>query len=191
MKTKLILIFLSACLAIGPLRAQSPEQGSQAQGQPVPAVAFKSENRALSLSLVGTLVPCAVLAALSASGEGGAGAAAIGYAGILGSLFGPSMGYFYAGARGRAWGGAGARFLGLALLGAGLGVSYGSDNETLAGGLALAGAGLYVVSTIWDIAGVKKAVRKRNLEAGKMGVSIAPILAPRSRAVGLQVQLGF
>mgnify|MGYP001586736853 CR=1 FL=1 len=94
--------------------------------------------------------------------------------------------------RGRALLGLGVRLAGLAGM---VGGSYGLDNfdsnATLMTAFIIAGAGVTLASTIIDLAGVKKAVRRHNLKVQSLQVALAPIVSPKTKCLGLQVQISF
>jgi hypothetical protein len=158
-----------------------------------------SESAALGRSLWGTIVPIGVgLVIAAAAGnegpDGNAGAGALGGLAFTGGLLvGPSLGYFYAGERGRAWRGVGLRVLGFgALIGAAAASweCYGSECET-AGAVALVGSVVTLGSAIYDIATVRGAVRRRNERAQGVSVRVAPTYSSRQRAAGVALQLTF
>jgi len=82
-----------------------------------------------------------------------------------GLVVGPSLGYFYAGQRGRAWRGLGLRILGYGALFGAVAASwdcYGDGDECRAGAaLAVVGSAMTLGSAIYDIASVRGAVRRR------------------------------
>jgi len=146
----------------------------------------------MTLSVVGTLVPLAVSASYLLTDGSSYAHANVAAVGLLIAPLGPSLGYFYAGATGRALLGLGIRLAGLAGM---IGGSYGLDNydsnETLMEAFIIAGAGLTLASTVIDLAGVKKAVRRHNLKVQKLQVALAPLVSPRTKALGLQARLSF
>jgi hypothetical protein len=177
-----------ASLAL-PIRAQ---ESQESRDKASPPVKLKSEKRAMTLSAVGTLVPWAVFASYFLGDHPTDTYANIASVGALVSPLGPSLGYFYAGATGRALLGLGIRLAGLAGM---VGGSYGLDNvdsnATLMTAFIIAGAGVTLASTVIDLAGVKKAVRRHNLKVQKLQVYLAPLVSPRTKALGLQVRLSF
>jgi len=171
-------IFLALSIAFCSLAPPSLAQESQ-QGTP-PPVKLKSESSALTLSVVGTTVPIPLIfLAAAASGPGG-DADFLAWAGISSLAIGPSIGYFYADSMGRAWSGIGFRAIGLA------GIFGGGG-----GFLSVAGAGIFIVSTVCDLVQVKSAVRRHNLRVKEKGLALVPVFSPRSKTVGLQVQFSF
>jgi len=184
---------LAAGLIVGslalPLRAQ---ESQESRDKAPPPVKLKSEKRAMTLSAVGTLVPLAVSASYLLTDGSSYAHANVAAVGLLIAPLGPSLGYFYAGATGRALLGLGIRLAGLAGM---IGGSYGLDNydsnETLMEAFIIAGAGLTLASTVIDLAGVKKAVRRHNLKVQKLQVALAPLVSPRTKALGLQARLSF
>ena len=172
-----------------PLRGQDSRES---RDRLRPPVKMKSEKTALAWSVVGTLAPLAVSASYFVTHDPSYLHADVAAIGMLVAPLGPSLGYFYAGATGRALLGLGIRLAGLAGM---IGGSYGLDNydsnETLMEAFIIAGAGLTLASTVIDLAGVKKAVRRHNLKAQSVQMAIAPVVSPRSKTVGFQVQFSF
>lgn len=181
----LIAAGLIATSLAPPLRAQeSPESQVDAR----PAVKLKSEKTALFLSLFGTLGSYGLVAVAAYVSE----AEALGYLGGAGGLAGPSLGYFYGGQGGRGSSGIMIRMAGIGGAVGGFALALEEDgNEGLGLALILAGGSTFVVSTISDIVGVKKAVRKRNSRIQGASLNVAPLLAPKSKTLGLTLQLGF
>jgi hypothetical protein len=177
--------FLMLSLLVAPSRAQ------EGPDRPNADVKLHSESTAVMLSAVGTLVPLA-LASLRFSSlryEGDASGAIL----EASMLVGPSLGYFYAGLVGRGFGGLGVRAIGLAgLIG---GVSFLSDemNKKPALGvpLMLGGGVLFFGSMFYDLAKVRKAVRKHNSRLQDLSLNVAPVLSPKSKTVGLSFHLDF
>ncbi len=179
-----IAVGLALILACAPPRAQAQRP---------------SESEALGRSLWGTIAPIGVgFLLLTASNQGGpdpnAGIGALGGLSFTGGLLvGPSLGYFYAGQKGRAWRGVGLRVLGFGGLIAAAAASwdcYGAECEK-ARAVATVGAALTLGSAIYDIATVRGAVRQRNEAAQRMSVRVAPTYSSRRRAAGVSMQLTF
>jgi hypothetical protein len=180
----LIAAGLIATTLVLPLRAQeSPERRDETH----PAVKLKSEKTALLWSLFGTLGSYGLVAIAATGSE----ARALGYLGLTGSVVGPSLGYFYGGMSGRGLSGAMARLVGLGGVVGGFAMLWEEKNTGLGAALMIVGGSTFVVSTISDIAGVKKAVRKHNGRTQGASLNVAPILSPKSKTVGLSFQLGF
>lgn len=145
-------------------------------GQSAPAVQ-KSPQTAFRYSLLSTLitVPTVVF-----TGPG--------------LIFGPSTGYFYGGMPGRAWIGIGLRVVaigGIVSSFAICGWDCGKNDEAydLAWAVLLSSSTLLVVSTVYDIATVKRSVRHHNERLAKKGLSLAPAYWPKNSAIGLRVTL--
>lgn len=156
-----------------------------------------SESAAFGRSLWGTIVPVSVGLVIGAGNEGPNGNAETGALGFLaftgGLVVGPSLGYFYAGERGRAWRGLGLRVLGFgALIGAAAASwgCYGNECKT-AGAVALVGSVMTLGSGVYDIATVRGAVRRRNEHAQGVSINVEPTYSSRQRAAGIALQLTF
>jgi hypothetical protein len=167
-----------------PLRAQeSPERRDETR----PAVKLKSEKTALLLSLFGTLGSYGLIAIAASADE----ASALGYLGLTGSFVGPSLGYFYGGLAGRGLSGAMARLAGMGGVVGGFAMLWEDENERLGIALMIVGGSTVIVSTVSDIIGVRRAVRKRNNRVQGLSLNVAPVIVPKSKTVGLTLQLGF
>jgi hypothetical protein len=177
--------FLMLSLLVAPSRAQ------EGPDQPNADVKLKSESTAVMLSAVGTLVPLALASLRSSSPRHESGASDAILAASM--LVGPSLGYFYAGLVGRGFVGLGVRAIGLAGLIGGLSFLLDEMNKKPALGvpLLLGGGALFFGSMFCDLAKVREAVRKRNDRIRNASLNIAPVLSPRSKTVGLSLQLGF
>lgn len=139
----------------------------------------KSENHAYNLSFWSTFIPTATVI-LSP----------------VGLWFGPSLGYFYGGAPGRGWLGVGIRTVGLGGMISSFAIcgwdcGPGDSNYGLAWLVFGAGGVIVVADAIYDIATVKKAVRKHNRSLQKTGWMIAPVYFAKHKAGGLELQLRF
>jgi len=175
-----------ASLAL-PLRAQGSRENRKSQSQPPPAVKLKSEGTAMAYAVVGSIVPW-VLFFCSPALQG-----ATAYLSALTLPIGPSLGYFYAGAPGRGLLGMGIRagvIVGLVALGTSL-HDAGHDSPTLTSTLFFSGVIAVASSYAIDIAGIRKAVRRHNLKAHGLQMAVAPVVSPKSKTVGLQVQFSF
>jgi hypothetical protein len=175
------------------LASSSPAQ--EGQDQTSPSINLKSEKKAMTLSLVGTLASLAMFLPFGlreGHDPGGLnGGEAIALVGALALPVGPALGYFYTGATGRGFLGIGLRLLGIAgMVGGGFGLN-GSGEETLMKVFIVGGACVTVASTIYDFATLKKTVRRHNLKAKSMQMAVAPVVLPKSRTYGLQFQLSF
>jgi len=156
---------------------------------------LKSEGTALSLSLLGTLVPLVAGTAILATSDDIYYSDANGSLGSLliytGLYFGPSMGYFYAGKSGRGWASFGLRnAIGLGMV---IGVTAACPpadpcDEGAASAIVLIGGVGILASAIYDIANVKKTVRERN--ARQMASSLA-VIPTYSRVDGPGVRVSL
>lgn len=140
---------------------------------------LKSEDKALSYSLIGTLLPTASLILMGP-----------------GLIVGPSIGYFYAGMPGRAWTGIGIRVIGVggmissfAICGWDCGPGQSAYNVAWA--VFLSSAGIMVSSAVYDIATVKAAVREHNATLGGLGETIAPVYFADTGALGVKLTYRF
>ncbi len=176
---------LAASVVLGSLALPAAAEESQAS---VPSgLNIRSENKAMTTSLIGTFATWGLMV-----GAWSAGAYELGAVGFFALPVGPSLGYFSTGLKGRAWGGLAIRALGLAGVIGGFALAWDDDGDN-AGPAALffGGGALVVGSTIYDLATLKKAVRKRNGRIQGASLNVAPVLAPKSKTVGLSLQLGF
>lgn len=184
----LIAAGLIATTLILPLRAQ---ESSERRDEIRPAVKLKSEKAAMTIAVAGTLLPWAAYL----------GAALLDYPhdelqkglGLLSALtipIGPSWGYFYAGLPKRALLGTGLRvglIAGLVIVGMRLHDAGHYETDAIFATGVAAVIGTYAL----DFAGLKKAVRKRNSRIQGASLNVAPVLAPKSKTVGLSLQLGW
>jgi hypothetical protein len=178
----LLAAALIAVSLAAPLRAQD------SRDEAPPAVALKSEKTAMAFAVVGSIVPWALLLC-SATLQGAAPA----YLAALTLPIGPSLGYFYAGSPGRGLLGTGIRvgiIVGLVALGTSL-HDAGHDSSTTTSTLFFGGIIAVASSYVIDIAGIRKAVRRHNLKAQGLQMAVAPVISPKTRSYGLQVQLSF
>jgi len=185
---------LAAGLTMASLALPLSAQESQAQSPPV--VKLKSEKKAMTMSVIATLVPWAVFLSTGlreGHDPGGlSGGESIALVAALAIPVGPSLGYFYAGSTGRGLMGIGIRLVGLAgIVGGGFGRDNADANDSLMTAFMVAGTCATVGSYLYDFAGLKKAVRRHNLKAQGMRMAIAPVVSLKSKAYGLQVQLSF
>ena len=159
------------------------------------SVKEKNPKTAFFLSLAGTALPLAAMAA-------GAGTALHFHSiGLVGVLVGPSLGYLYGGLGWRGLLGIGFRTVGVGLvLVAFTGFwsetwssMWGGDSakdEDWEAGL-LVGAVMMFGSAIWDLVAVKGAVQKRNVKLRDRTLTFAPLLNPRTKTVGISIRLFF
>ena len=170
MRTPLPLLLLSTLAT--PLLAQGVAPSSRA-------------NRALVVGIVATAVPTAAGIAVAAA-DGGHTPELI----LLGTgvMLGPAIGNFSGGLAGRGMLGMGLR---AAAFGVGLLVGSGGctsncdDSGDDAGPLVGSAAALGLA--IWDLAGLRRAVRRREEEA----VSVMPTYDPVRRGAGMVVRVAF
>ncbi len=154
-----------------------------------PPIKMKSEKKAMILSVVGTIVPLAVSASYLLAHDPSSTQADMASISMLFAPLGPSLGYFYAGATGRALLGLGIRLAGLAgIIGGTMGLDASGD-ETLMKVFIAGGIGVAVASTIFDLAGLDKAVRRHNAKVQGLQMALAPVVSPK--ALGLQARLSF
>jgi hypothetical protein len=57
--------------------------------------------------------------------------------------------------------------------------------------LLIGGGAVFLFSTFYDMAKIRKAVRTRTSKYRGASLNIAPVLSPKSKTVGLSLQLGF
>jgi len=161
---------------------------------------LKSETKAFNLSFFGTLIPVGLGVGLGAvslatdKSERGVAFLSVASAGIV---IGPSLGYFYAGKSGRGLATAGLRFLlipGVFLASfatCGWDCGEGDSGYDAAWVILIVGEALVVVSAVYDIATVKKAVRKKNQAWGDKNWMIAPKYFAESQTAGVELQFRF
>ncbi|MCJ7581541.1 MAG: hypothetical protein MUP98_13525 [Candidatus Aminicenantes bacterium] len=149
------------------------------------SVKQKSENLATVFSLVGTVVPLSLFIARVM------GDPLTGWMLIGGSIIGPSFGYFYGGLSRRGFRGIGVRSLCLVSLIGGVAVGWNGDSEIVAHSLIIGGIAGYFISAIYDIASVSRKVREHNAEIRNMAFSIAPIIVPQKKMLGIGVHVQF
>jgi Na+/proline symporter len=189
-KMRVTVTFLAAWIALCSLAQSSFAQESQQA--PSPDIKLKSESTAFTLSLVGAAVPLTLLslAAILDNSSSADDVAILAWAGMLSLPIGPSLGYFYGGLPWRGLLGIGVRTItGLGLI-ATIWAIF-DPAEVSAGALGFIVGGLCAANIVYDVASVKGAVRKRNVRTQEKSLAIVPLLNPRSKAVGIQVQFSF
>lgn len=155
---------------------------------------LKSETKAFNLSFFGTLIPVGLGALSLTADKSGVAFASVAAAGIV---IGPSLGYFYAGKSGRGLATAGLRFLlipGVALASfatCGWDCGPGDSGYDAAWMILIAGEALVVASAVYDIATVKKAVRKKNQALGEKSWMMAPKYFAEAGAGGVEIKIKF
>ena len=183
--------FLAVCIAFWSLA--SPSLARESQQESSPSIKLKSEKTAMTLTLLGTLIPWGLF--LQGMGEDHSPDAEFREILAIGGFFaipiGPSLGYFYAGSTWRGLAGVGIRVVGLAGFIGAVAISWTGSEHSAAGGLALISSGLVLASSVFDIVQVKNAVRRHNLSIQGKGLAIVPVFFPRSKTAGLQIQFSF
>jgi hypothetical protein len=162
---------------------------------------YRSERTAQKWSLLGTISPAFggmfILASGAADGTDFTPAMASGGLVLTGLVIGPSMGYFYGDCPRRGLQGIGLRMAGLGLTITGIGTGMGwdifgrEDFSTSALVMVFSGAGLLMGSMVYDIATVKRAVRRRNEEYHGSSVSMSPVFFSETGGVGVSLNLTF
>ncbi len=187
-----ILLRRAACALIAFGLIVVPAISQDVAGSPAPRQSagpqprLASERTALTLSLIGSLIPVGLIALMSLSPDEDFGIPGL-YIPMALTLFaGSSAGYFYGGCWGRGLLTAGLR-LGATYLVVAYVLEHDEDDN---GTLALTYLAGTVGSIIWDLATVKKAVRKRNqtrLAKRGLSVDVAPFAAPKGGGVRLRL----
>ena len=166
-------------------------QDSLNQPQPPANLNLKSENAALALSALGTLIPVALGVATVGASEGPDGSLLPGIMIISGILVGPSLGYFYGGLPWRGLASIGLRVGGTVAVGAAIAISWDNPDNSSAEMLAWSGAALLVGSMVYDIASVKRTIRKHNRSLGGKALIVTPAYFAISGAPGIRMQIKF
>lgn len=140
---------------------------------------LKSENRAYNYSLLGTVLPLPTLVLA-----------------VPGVWFGPSFGYFYADRPGRAWTGIGIRTLALGGMISAFGIcgwdcGPGESAYSVAWAVFLTSGGVFVGSAIYDIATVRREVRKHNASLNAVTWRVTPRYESKSGMIGLRLAHRF
>ncbi len=171
--------FLGLTLAVLPVLGQDQPAGQAATQRTAVYVGLPSENTALMLSALGTFAAVASIWAPAAGRDWL----------FLGTLtIGPSLGFFYGGCWGRGLVSAGLRFGGTVAV---VAVALANDEEDLSA-LGLAWVGAMAVSAVYDIATVKKAVRRQNARRmARRGVQVGVSPFALSKGGGVSVSLSF
>lgn len=165
---------------------------STVSAQHVAGLEMKSPQKAVNLSLLGTLIPVGLGIAMVANddSERSGGPAMIGALCIMGGiLVGPGLGHSYAGSGGRMLSGIGLRLLGFGGAMTAFALSWNSPDSDSAeagfyGGMALAG-----FSAIYDIATADDTARKYNERHGLSRVTVSPTYFADHDAGGLTLTL--
>ncbi len=115
-------------------------------------------------------------------------------------VFGPSLGYFYAEKPGRAWAGIGIRMLGvLAFYGAYIDDAIVADcfdcgyynDDSTDDIIMTVSASVIIISAIYDIATVKKAMRKKKADMLQSNFNIEPSYFADTKTYGFKLNLRF
>ena len=142
-----------------------------------------SETTALLLSLGGTAASWTLVGvAVKLDQDGNRSAGSVGAVGLVGTMFAPSFGHWYA----HAFLSRGVRAAGASTLLLALGVAVvegvtGNANPRLAEGIAIAGAVLYVAGTVDDIVTAPASARRENQRL--QGLMVAPMIRPGGAGV--------
>ncbi len=144
------------------------------------AIGLKSPERAFRHSALGTFVPLPTLILT-----------------VPGLIVGPSLGYFHAGMPGRAWSGIGLRVLGIGGMVSSFAIcgwdcGPGESAYDIAWAVFIGSGGLVVGSVIYDLAVIKRDVRRHN--AGLLAsrsLSVRPVYLQNLRTFGAGLQLRF
>ncbi len=119
---------------------------------------------------------------------------------VPGFVFGPSLGYFYAEKPGRAWVGIGIRTIGvLAFAGAYLDETVITDcfecgyyNDDSTNDIIMAvSASVIIISAVYDIATVKKTMRKKKASMLQSNFNIEPSYFADTKTYGFKLSLRF
>jgi len=154
-----------------------------------------AENAAYRLSLWATVIPVAAATTIMVVQGSGGDFAGPNFLGSVGLFVGPSMGYFSAGLGGRGLKGLGIRVglaaaTGMAAFAVcGMDCTEGQSKYDAANVIMLGGAGLIVVSAIYDISHLRQNVRRR-AERATNRLSLTPTYEGAGRA-GLRIRLAF
>lgn len=181
-----IITRLTTTLLILTILATSTSFAQEKESQDTTAVKPKSEKFALTLSLVGTIVPFSILVSRWGVGQ----SAARTWVSIGGMFIGPALGYFYGGISGRGLPGIGVRSLCILSVIGGTYLAW-KDYTPLAFPLVFGGIAVFFISSIRDIASVSRKVREHNEEIRNIALSIAPIIIPQKKTFGIGVQVQF
>ncbi len=196
-RTLLRLLIGSALSAWLILAAAVPPADAQ-ENQAAPIIGFKprSEDTASALSLIGAAVPWALF--LAFSDEGGRSNAGdwLWYLSLAAMPVGPSLGHFYAGSNKRAWGGIGVRAGSITAFIVGVNLAFDGGFDSAHGGalpviLMIGGAATLIGSTVADVVDAHKSARRYNLRGRGLSMTVAPVLSPRTKALGLQAHISF
>ena len=140
---------------------------------------LKSESRAFNLSFWGTIAPLPTLVFT-----------------LPGVIVGPSLGYFYGGMKGRAWLGIGIRTAGVGgiissfiICGWDCGPGYSGYNTAWI--VFVSSIGVTVISAVFDIASIKKEIRKKNKSIMNPRLTFTPKYFAHTKSVGFAFNLNL
>jgi hypothetical protein len=181
-----VTIAASLALAAGLAGTASAQPGMMDPEPPPPPQASAADHVdpdvAAALSVGGTMVSWGMI--LAASSMSGDSASTIGTAGVVGAMFGPSFGHWYAHSfatrgLGLRAAGAGAAFIGalVAFSECPLFSEEDCHESGLGPALAIAGAGLFIGGTLDDIATASRKARRYNESQLVQGVTVMPVLS--------------
>ncbi len=152
---------------------------------------YKSPSTATGMALLGTTVPVALMFLAASESSGSSDSGGLVLMGLVGSIFGPGLGHSYAGENGRFWSGAGWRTLAWSSLVVAVAISWDDTDSSSGAFLAVGGAALYLVSTVYDIATASDSADRHNEKLESREVTLIPLWSPQDNSVGLGVSLGF
>ncbi len=182
---------LSACLILA--LAVPPAAAQESLVQPDLGFKPKSGTTATAISFIGTVVPWALLLSLSDEGTRSDRVDWLWYASLAAMPIGPSLGHFYAGANRRALIGIGIRAVSMAAFVGGLYWAFNEelDSAVLPLTLMIGGTATLVASTVADIVDAHKSAGRYNLRGRGLTLTVAPVISPRTKGLGLQAHISF
>lgn len=187
---------IGAALAAGLIFAAAAPPAAAQESLAAPDFGFKPKSgmTATAWSFIGTVVPWALLLSLSDEGTRDKSLDWVLYLSVAAIPVGPSLGHFYAGSTKRAWGGIGVRVVSMAAFTLGVGMAFDDEHDAnypLTLGLIIGGAATLIGSTVADVVDAHRSASRHNLRGRGLSVSVAPVLSPRTKALGLQANISF